>query len=300
MKKIVLPLLIFILCSCSAKTVKTDFFAMDTFMSISLLGSDADVQVAEEEIRRLDKLLRYDSIDVNNTETKELIDFSNDVSRFTEGAFDITISPLMELWGFRDKNYTVPGESALAKALENVGYDKITDKTMYDFGAVGKGYAGDKVREKLLSRGVNSAILSLGGNVHAIGTKPDGKSWSVGIQNPDDEGYIGYVNVENKAVVTSGGYERYFESDGKKYSHIINPKTGRPAENDIKSITVICEKGALADALSTGFFVMGSEKTQELCKKTENKFNDIEFAVIIIKTNGEILEIGNIELKKAR
>ena len=108
------------------------------------------------------------------------------------------------------------------------------------------------------------------------------------------------VNVEDKAVVTSGGYERYFESDGKRYSHIINPKTGRPAENDIKSVTVICQKGALADALSTGFFVMGSEKTQELCKNTGNKFNDIEFAVIIIKTNGEILEIGNIELEKVR
>lgn len=300
MKKIIFSVMLLLLCGCSLKTVKTDFFAMDTFMSISVSGTDEDAKAAEKEIKRLDKLLRYDSIDVNDFETKELIEFSNDVSFFTDGAFDITVAPLMELWGFRDKNYKVPNENAVGEALKNVGYNKISNKTDFDFGAVGKGYAGDKACETLISRGVNSAILSLGGNVHAIGTRPNGEKWRVGIQNPEGEGYIGYVEVENKAVVTSGGYERYFESDGKRYSHIINPKTGHPAENDIKSVTVICEKGALADALSTGFFVMGSEKTEELCKKTENKFKGIEFAVIIIKTNGEILEEGNTELEKVR
>lgn len=300
MKKIIFPLLLFLFCGCSLKTVKTDFFAMDTFMSISLSGSEQDAEAAEDEIKRLDKLLRYDSIDISNAETKHLIDFSNKVSRFTDGAFDITVAPLMELWGFRDKNYTVPDEASVTDALKKVGYDKISDMTGYDFGAVGKGYAGDMACEKLISRGVTSAILSLGGNIHAIGTKPDGKKWRVGIQNPDGEGYIGYVEVENKAVVTSGGYERYFESDGKRYSHIINPKTGYPAQNDIKSVTVICEKGALADALSTGFFVMGSEKTMELCKKSGNKFNGTDFSVIIIKTNGETVSAGNTELKKER
>lgn len=298
MRKIILFLFLVFLSGCAPENVKTDFFAMDTFMSISLSGNEAELQTAEDEIKRLDKLLRYDRVDVNDAETKALIEFSNDVSRFTDGAFDITVAPLMELWGFRDKNYRVPEEEAVAEALKSVGYNKISNDTRYDFGAVGKGYAGDVVCERLISRGVNSAILSLGGNVHAIGRRPSGEKWRVGIQNPDGEGYAGYVSVENKAVVTSGGYERYFESDGEKYSHIINPKTGRPADNDIKSVTVICEKGALADALSTGFFVMGSEKTTELCEKSGNKFNDIEFAVIIIKTNDEILQIGNVELEK--
>ena len=255
MKKIVFLLLLILLGGCSLKQTETSFFAMDTFMTISLLGSEEDAKAAEDEIKRLDKLLRYDSIDVDNEETKNLIDFSSKVSHFTDGAFDITVAPLMELWGFRDKNYRVPDESAIADTLYLVGYNKISLMTEYDFGAVGKGYAGDMAREKLVSLGVKSAILSLGGNIHAIGTKPNGKKWRVGIQNPDGEGYIGYVEVEDKAVVTSGGYERYFESEGKRYSHIINPHTGRPAENDIKSVTVICESGALADALSTGFFV---------------------------------------------
>ncbi len=300
MKRIFIIMCLLFLSGCSSKTVEISFFAMDTFMSISLSGTEEDVAAAKEEINRLDKLLGYDSIDINNPETKLLTENAYKISRFTNGAFDITVAPLMEIWGFRDKNYKVPGEGEIREALKNVGYNKLSPDTEYDFGAIGKGYAGDRAREILLERGVSSGILSLGGNVHAVGAKPDGSMWKVGIQNPDGEGYIGYVNIEDKAVVTSGGYERYFESAGKKYSHIINPKTGRPADGDIKSVTVISENGALADALSTAFYVMGSEETKKLCKNSENKFDGTEFAVIIIKTDDEILTIGNIDFEKAR
>lgn len=300
MKKLLIIVCLVLLCGCSPKPVETSFFAMDTFMSMSVYGTDKDAFAAEEEVKRLDNLLKYDSININEAETKLLAERSYEISDFAEGAFDITVAPLMELWGFRDKSYKVPEETEINEALKNVGYNKISHSTEYDFGAIGKGYAGDRAREILLDRGVKSGILSLGGNVHAIGTKPDGSPWRVGIQNPDDEGYIGYVEVADKAVVTSGGYERYFESDGKKYSHIINPKTGSPADNDIKSVTVICERGALADALSTAFFVMGSEEIQRLCHSSGNKFNDTEFAVIIIKKDDEILTIGNTEFEKAR
>ena len=193
MKKILIIACLILLGGCSAKSVETSFFAMDTYMSISLSGTDEDALAAEEEIKRLDMLLKYDSINMSEAETELLAEKSYEISRFTDGAFDITVAPVMELWGFRDKNYRVPEEREIKEALKTVGYNKISQGTKYDFGAIGKGYAGDKVSEILKKRSVKSGILSLGGNVHAIGTKPDGSLWKVGIQNPDREGYVGYV-----------------------------------------------------------------------------------------------------------
>ena len=130
-----------------------------------------------------------------------------------------------------------------------------------DLGGIAKGYASDKVAELLKEKGVASAIVSLGGNVYGVGTKPDGEKWEVALANPlDANDYCGLISIENQAVVTSGGYQRYFEENGKKYHHIIDPATGYPAESGLLSVTIISDSGTEADVLSTALYVMGLEK----------------------------------------
>jgi len=139
---------------------------------------------------------------------------------------------------------------------------------MVDLGAIGKGFAGDQAIAVLKANGITSAILDLGGNVQCLGSKADGSDWKVGIANPWNGGIIGSVMVNNTAVITSGGYERYFISDdGRQFVHIFDPKTGRPVDNDVVSSTIIADYGVYADALSTATFVMGREKALELYRK---------------------------------
>lgn len=279
-----------LLTGCSNE-VKDDFFAMDTYMTSVVYGTQEDSDAVKSEIYRLDSLLSWDKIDVSQSEVSELIIEAEELKEFTGGAFDIGVSPILELWGFRDKKFRVPYDSEILEALS-------LENTSVDFGGIGKGYAGKKVRELLLSRGVTSAIVSLGGNVQTVGTKPDGKPWRVGIQNPDGDGYIGYTDVSDLAVVTSGGYHRYFEADGKKYSHIINPQTGYPADTDIKSVTVISQDGIAADALSTAFYVLGTHKTKELCERENYLYKNVPFGVIIIDDENEIHCMGEINFER--
>ena len=283
--------LMLLVCSCTASPRSEDFFAMDTFMNIKLYGNGESIKAAKEEIYRIDELFGWDSMDKSSEEVKALAEEAFKISDFTDGAFDITVAPLLDLWGFRTKKYAVPREEQIQEALKTVGYNNQVDT--YDFGGIAKGYAGDKVSSLLKERGIDSAIISLGGNIHAIGTKPNGDLWKVGIQNPDGEGYVGYVKVNDCAVVTSGGYERYFESGEMKYSHIINPKSGKPADSGVKSVTVISKSGMLADALSTAFYVMGTEKTHKLCNASECNYDNIKFSVVLIDSENKIHTFGN-------
>ena len=284
-----------LICSCGQSLKKDDFFAMDTYMNISLEGEEEDVLAAKQEVFRIDAMFGFDGMDKENPEVSALINEACRISEFTKGSFDITVAPLMELWGFRDKEYTVPEESEIEAALKKVGYNKALEDVQYDFGAVAKGYASDRLREILIERDVKSAIISLGGNVVAIGSRPDGQPWKVGIKSPSGQGYAGYVKVKDTCVVTSGGYERYFESMGKRYSHIMNPKTGYPADSGVASVTLVCENGVLADALSTAFYVMGEENTKEFYKATGGKMGDIRFSVIIIGNSGNISVLGDVD-----
>lgn len=295
---IVLCLLFAVLCGCSQRMKNDEFFAMDTYMSISLNGDEEDIQAVKEEIYRLDALLGWDSMDISDPELKSLAEESKKISEFTNGAFDITVAPLLEIWGFRSKNYKIPSSVEIQKALDTVGYNKESENRQFDFGAVAKGYAGDKIRQILIHRGVESAIVSLGGNVVAIGRNNNGRLWKVGIKDPQGQGYIGYVEVEDACVVTSGGYERFFESDGKRYSHIINPKTGWPAGDGIGSVTVVSENGTLADALSTAFYVMGKDATQQFCKSCDYKMNNSSFSVIFIDAKGGVSVFGSLEFEE--
>ena len=136
-----------------------------------------------------------------------------------------------------------------------------------DLGAVAKGWTGDRLMELLRREGITSAIVELGGNVQALGSKPDGSPWRVAVQAPDGSGYAGALEITDCAAVTSGGYQRYFEQDGETYCHIIDPAGGRPARSGLASVTVVAEEGAAADALSTALFVLGRERGEALWRE---------------------------------
>lgn len=186
----------------------------------------------------------------------------------------------------------MPSDAEIAELLKNVGYERIwlEDTTvqvdngmMLDLGSVGKGYADDLVAQVLKDNGITSALLDLGGNIQAVGTKPDGSPWRLGLRDPFSDGTLGVLEISNQAVVTSGNYERYFiGKDGKQYGHIIDPTTGYPAGSGLASVTVIAEEGRLCDALSTSLFVMGLDRATEYWEQHR------DFDMILITEDGEI------------
>jgi len=266
MKKL-LPILIcilFITSGCRQAVYSTDFFAMDTLMSASVYGKDLTKEI-EAEVMRIDDMLSltkedseanaYNRRDTKklSAEFKELTIKCEEYKMQTGGAFYIGLQSVYDLW--KD---SVPTEKQIeaAKADGRCG-----------FGAVGKGYAASCVRELLNQGGVTSAAINLGGNVCLIGKDADGTPWQVGIQHPlKTDQIIATIKAEDTAVVTSGGYQRYFEQDGKRYHHIIDPKTCLPADSGIISATIITPDDTLADAYSTAVYVMGVEKATELYK----------------------------------
>ena len=292
----------------------SDIFAMDTYMSLTAYGSNAEESVmqAVHEIQRLDNMFSVgnNSSDVtilNNIgssdvsdETKYLIETSIKISDLTNGCFDITIYPVMELWGFTDKNYKVPSESELNEILSHVDYNNIhisgneivlDNSARIDFGGIAKGYTSSRVIQLLREQGIEHAIINLGGNVQTLGTKPDGSQWRVAIQSPEsDNEYIGILNTSDKAVITSGGYERYFEDNGNTYHHIIDPETGYPSDSNLTSVTIICDDGTIADAFSTSLFIKGLEKAVEFYKSS-----DIDFDMILLDKDNNIYITENIQ-----
>lgn len=155
---------------------------------------------------------------------------------------------------------------------------------MIDFGGIAKGYTSSRVMEIFRQNGVEHGIISLGGNVQALNSKPDNSSWRVAVQKPDGDGsYLGILSVDNKAVITSGGYERYFKQNGMTYHHIINPSTGYPSDSDLTSVTIVCEDGTTADALSTSLFVMGLADAMDFYRNS-----GIAFDMILYDRDGKL------------
>lgn len=301
-------------CSLESK-YNCEFFAMDTVMTINAYGSKSEsaVKAAQNEINRLDNLL---SIQNENSEifrlnqeksmtvsedTLILITRSKEIYTLTNGAFDITCEPLAREWGFYSGlENKVPSQGAIENALEGVGAEHIkiknstvtlNENTSLDLGGIAKGYASQKAAEILKEYGVTSVLMSLGGNVRAVGSKPDGEDWSVAINDPDDNSKsIGTLKISDKAVVTSGGYQRYFEENGQIYHHIIDTKTGYPANSGLKSVTVVSSDDTLADALSTSLFVMGLEKSGDFYRE-----NSSLFGAVFITDNNEIYVTDNLK-----
>ena len=384
--------------------VSMNVFAMDTYMTLLAYGDKAEeaVREAAKEIHALDEQL---STGIKTSEicrinaagggepsedVEMLISESLELSKKTDGMFDIAIYPVMKLWGFPTQEYRVPKKAEIDKALKladvsgirlvtrkdvksarkaadeavkkaeeeakkaraeadkkakedaakaaaetsgngksgneqsaNDGAEKAAGKTEeknagktaetaeetaaaaaearvekekkaaaavpsapsvtfeikgleIDLGGIAKGFTGDRVGEIFSRYNINSGIISLGGNVQAYGTKTNGKPWRVAIQNPESSmEYLGVLDVQDKAVVTSGGYERFFEENGVRYHHIIDPRTGYPADSGLISATIVCEKGILADGLSTSLFIMGKDQAEKFWRESDLYFDYI-------------------------
>lgn len=208
-------------------------------------------------------------------ELAELLSIGLDYSQKSDGAFDIAIAPLTDLWNFSAESPSVPKENAIRDALavcgiQDVSIDgqEITLKspdTQFDLGGIAKGYIADRMKEYLLSMGVESATINLGGNVVCIGNKPDGTPFKIGVQKPfaDRNETAATMEITDKSVVSSGIYERFFEENGTLYHHILNPATGYPYDNDLIAVTIISEKSVDGDALSTTCFALGYEKGRD-------------------------------------
>ena len=259
-----------------AREYSRQFFAMDTVMSFTAYGERGEeaVEAAVQEVERLDALL---STGIAESEVSRINasgegDLSEDTEKIlsegltiwkqTGGLFDVTIYPLMQLWGFPTGNYHVPTKEELKQTMSLVDSSKVIldgnyvtlgEKQKMDLGGIAKGYTSNRIMEIFQEYGVTSAMVSLGGNVQTLGKKPDGTDWQVGIQNPDNvQGdLLGAVAVQDQAVITSGGYERYFEENGQTYIHILDPRTGCPAESGLASVTIVSSNAMLGVALST-------------------------------------------------
>lgn len=288
-----------------------DIFAMDTYMTLTAYGKNAKKALDEavDEINNIEQLVStgIDSSDVSQINengkgsvsetTGYLIKRSKEIYDSTNGVFDITIYPIMQAWGFPTENYRVPGKKELKKLRELMGADHVLydekkqevtlnkEGMKIDLGGIAKGYTSSKVMDIFKENGISSAVISLGGNVQTLNGKPDGSDWRVAVENPADTGsYIGVLSIKDKAVITSGGYERYFKQDGKTYHHIIDPANGYPANNGLTSVTIVSDDGTLADGLSTSLFIMGPEKAQKYWKEHSD-----EFDTILVKDDGSIL-----------
>ena len=292
---------------------EVDVYAMTTTMQLKAYGDRAPeaVQAAAEEIVRLDHLLSVGNpeseIGVINAEgegevsadTLAMLKKAAKVHERSGGALDISVYPMMELWGFTTEEYRVPSQEEIDRLLPLVDQDlmeieekeegalvRLKEGQGIDLGAVAKGFTSDRVAQIFKSYGLESGLIYLGGNVHCLGSKPGGADWRIGIQDPGNSaGIVGVLAVSGKAVITSGAYERYFEDEetGKTYHHILDPATGCPAETGISSVTIVSPDGTLADSLSTACFVMGLEKSVEYWRE----YGD-DFEMIIMDDEGLI------------
>ncbi len=208
-------------------------------------------------------------------ETAELIRLAIEVGKASEGAFDITIAPVSALWDFTADDPVLPDPEALHAAAARVDYRNIAvdgntvtlkNNAEIDLGGIAKGYIADRVADYLHEQGVTSACINMGGNVLTIGTKPDGTPWTIGIRDPNGtpDRSAEVLKLGSAAVVTSGNYERFFELEGVRYHHILDPKTGMPVSNGLASVTIIGTRSDLCDALSTACFVLGEERSKVL------------------------------------
>lgn len=313
-QKLLMPLcLVLVLSGCGkvpapmeAKTSK--LFAMDTVMDLSVYTKDDNL--LKEAANLVSQLEHTLSTTDSNSEiytanasgsaslsdsTAQLLERALGFCEETDGALDISIYPVVRAWGFTTNTYQIPDQSELDALLEHVDYTKIVyspdEQTVslpegmeIDLGSVAKGYTSDRLIQLFRENGVTSALLNLGGNVQTLGTKPDGSLWRIGIQDPLGDSYLGVLSTADQAVITSGGYERFFEAeDGTIYWHIIDPETGYPARNGLISATAIGPEGVYCDALSTSLFIMGPEKAADFWREHR------DFETILVTEQNEVL-----------
>lgn len=293
----------------SASMQTTTLFAMDTVMELQAYGGDETKELlseAEQHIRNLEKELSVtdENSQIAQLNAKGTAQLSGEPAQImrealgycesTEGALDITIYPVLKAWGFTTGEYQVPSDESIEKLLTNVDYRNValTDDsctilpgTQVDLGSVTKGYTSRTLAQFFRDNGVTSGLINLGGNVECIGNKPGGEPWNVAVKSPfkdSDSGILGVIKASDEAIITSGGYERYFEENGETYWHIIDPATGKPAKNGLVSVTIIGKDGLMCDALSTALFVKGLDGATEYYRSSA------DFDMILVTEAGEV------------
>ena len=304
----------------AAESETRTVYAMDTVMNLTVYGENAAaaLESAEKELHTLDEAVlsrtaegsELYALNTSNGETVEygaddilpaLIETALTISDATDGAFDPTLAPVLDAWGFTKDEHRVPPADELKELLSHTGCGKVAlektadgwtvtllDGAQLDLGGIAKGYAADLLRAQLEKEGVTSATLDLGGDVFVMGRKTDGSDWRIAVKDPaDTESYLGVVSAADKFIVTSGVYERYFEENGVRYHHILDPKTGCPAESGLVSVTVLCENGAWADALSTACFVLGPDGA--LALRDDLADQGADFELILVTDDGRVL-----------
>ncbi|MBM7623089.1 FAD:protein FMN transferase [Sporohalobacter salinus] len=294
---------------------ETKEFLMDTMVSLEVTGQEAKKagQAAIKAMRQTaDRSTRYneDSIisKINKEAGNKPIKVNDDIlimikaakkyGRLTEGKFDITIAPVIDLWNFETGKNLVPSTKKIEEKLELVDYKKIiineNEKTVMlaksgmkiDLGGIAKGYIVDQAADVLKKFNIKSALINAGGNIRTIGTKSSGDKWRLGIKNPRDnskdpkDNYLNIIEVKETNVVTSGDYERYFKKEGRRYHHILDPNTGYPARG-LASVTIISDSSFKADILSTALFILGFKEAKSYIKEHD----DIEGMLVTTDLN---------------
>lgn len=292
---ICLPL-VFVGCdSKSEEPVSRETYLMGTIINIKAYGKNADkavqasvdkisdienkmsLNISTSEVNKINKNAGIAPVKVSKN-TFDVVKASLIYSEKSKGSFDITVEPLVSLWGIGTDKARIPSKDEINNALKLINYKDVIinekESTVMlkrkgqaiDLGAIAKGYTADELKKVLLNYDVSSAFLSLGGNVYVLGNKPDKTPWKIGVQNPlEPRGdYLGIVSVSDKSVVTSGNYERFFERNGKRYHHIFDTKIGYPAEKGLISVSIISDKSIDGDALSTSVYTLGLDEGKKL------------------------------------
>ena len=302
------------LCGCGGtQESRLELFAMDTYMVITAEGGDTEkaVQAASREISRLESVLSRtidtSSVSRLNTEggarldedTSSLLAAALTYSGETGGAFDVTIAPLVELWGITSDDPRVPSQEEIDALLPLVGREHIhldgreatlDEDCAIDLGGIAKGFASDKAAELLTNGGADRACANLGGNVYVY-SRENSRAWNVAIEDPKGkDGYVCILSLTDHFVVTSGGYQRYFTGpDGTVYQHILDPKTGYPVQGDLLSASVILPRsgdelaGTRADAYSTALYVMGEHGAADFWRAHR------DFDMVLVTTDGRVV-----------
>ncbi|NFL75990.1 FAD:protein FMN transferase [Clostridium sporogenes] len=298
---ICLPL-VFVGCdSKSEEPVSRETYLMGTIINIKAYGKNADkavqasvdkisdienkmsLNISTSEINKINKNAGIAPVKVSKN-TFDVVKASLIYSEKTKGSFDITVEPLVSLWGIGTDKARIPSKDEINNALKLINYKDVVinekESTIMlkrkdqaiDLGAIAKGYTADELKKVLLNYNVSSAFLNLGGNVYVLGNKSDKTPWKIGVQNPlEPRGdYLGIVSVSDKSVVTSGNYERFFERNGKRYHHIFDTKTGYPAEKGLISVSIISDKSIDGDALSTSVYTLGLDEGKKLIESLKD------------------------------
>lgn len=263
-------------------TVKGNEAIDKAFARIREIESLMSLSSEDSEVDRINEVAGIEPVKVRY-DTLKVIQKGIYYGELSNGLFDISVGPLVQLWGIGTEHPRIPGKTEIDNAIGLVDFRNVEVNEdakeirlakpgmVIDLGGIAKGYAADEAKKIMVGEGIEHAIINLGGNVLAMGGKYDGGPWNIGIQDPyaPTGSSMGVVRVEDKTVVTSGDYERYFEKNGKRYHHILNPKTGYPEETRIKGVTIIASSSFDADALSTTVFLLGVDRGLELVEKLD-------------------------------